>query len=129
MKKFKFFAAALFLFTVFACGGLQKQVSLNETTKTHTIEIKASDFKFEPNNIRVSQGDRVTFRLENTSDTLHDFTLKDPGGKIIQDTDLPPRGTINVPVVFKTAGVYTFYCDRPLHASLGMRGRVEVIKQ
>ncbi len=120
-------AALFFLAAAASCAGLQKQVSLNEITKTHTIEIKASNFKFEPNNIRVSQGDRVTFRLENTAGILHDFTLEDPGGKIIRDVDLPAKKTVEVPVAFEKTGIYKFYCDRPFHKQLGMKGQVEVV--
>ncbi|MDA8157497.1 MAG: cupredoxin domain-containing protein [Actinomycetota bacterium] len=120
-------AALFFLAAAVSCAGPQRQVSLNGISKKHVLDIKASNFKFEPNNIKVFRGDKVTFRIENTSDTLHDFTLKDPGGKIIRDVDLPAGKTVVVPVAFEKTGIYTFYCDRPFHKQLGMKGQVEVV--
>jgi len=34
--------------------------------------------------------------------------------------------TANAKVNLAEAGTYNFYCDRPLHATMGMKGRSEV---
>jgi len=46
-----------------------------------TIEIKASSFNFEPNNIRASQGDTIILNVTNISGNKHNFTIKDPNRK------------------------------------------------
>ncbi len=112
------------LMLLFSCAGLQKQVALGR--HVHTIDIKASNYKFEPDNIKVAS-DMVTFRISNTTRKMHNFTLKDPEGKIMENVDIPPETTVTVLVTFRQTGTYKFYCDRPFHALLGMRGQVQSV--
>lgn len=120
--------SAMLLLAVSSCAGLQRQVSADPAKKS-VIVMKASDFKFTPNNIRVYKGQTVVFRLENTAKIPHDFTLKDPSGRKVEDVDLPPGKTVDVTVFFRRAGRYNFYCDIDSHKQFGMWGRVEVLEK
>lgn len=82
-----------------ACARLQKVVVV-ETKRSNVVEVKVSDYKFEPNNLQAYQGDTIDFKLQNVSSLDHNFTLKDPDGKVLQDVDIPPGKTADVKVVF-----------------------------
>lgn len=90
--------------------------------------MEASSFDFKPNYIQAHQGDRIVFEIKNVSDSEHDFTIKNPRGEILKSVDLPPHATVNVPIAVDEAGTYPFYCDKPFHSSLGMKGKVEVLQ-
>ena len=93
------------------------------------MELKAENIKFEPNNIKAFEGDTVLFRIENSADSAHNFTITNPQQQIINSIALPAKKTVEIKVSFAEPGVYEFYCDKPLHSSLGMKGQVEVVKQ
>ncbi len=115
----------LILAFLFSCAGLQKQVVLGPNI--HAIYIYASNYKFQPNNIRLMSGGTVTLKIRNTAHKLHNFTLTDPDGRILQSVNLPPDSTVSTTAAFPRAGTYKFYCDRPFHRFLGMRGEVRAV--
>ena len=111
------------------CASLQPQVALSEKESEKVVELKAESFKFEPNNIKAFEGDTILFRIENSSDSAHNFTITNPQQQIIKSVDLPAKKTVEIKVSFAEPGVYEFYCDKPLHPSFGMKGQVEVVKK
>lgn len=112
------------LISVWACTHLQPPVSAESTGKV--IEMTASDFKFEPNNITARTGASLTFKIKNVSGTTHNFTLKDPDGKTMKSVDLPPRQTVELSAAFAKPGTYKFTCNKTGHTELGMKGQVVV---
>ena len=108
--------------SLWACSHLQTPV-IAEGQET-TIEMTAGNFKFEPNNITTRTGSKLTFNIKNISGTLHNFTLKDPNGVIIQNIDIPPEQSVQVKIAFPQSGSYTFYCNKTGHTGLGMKGQV-----
>ncbi len=86
----------------------------------------ASNFKFDPSVVQAKVGDNILLEIRNTSSGTHNFALKDPKGKVIKSIDLPPNQKTTVKISLKEAGVYKFYCDKPFHPSMGMKGRLEV---
>jgi plastocyanin len=120
-------AAVILLIT--GCAGLQPQVALSEKESKKVVEMKAESFKFEPNNIKAYGGDTLIFRIENSSVMAHNFTITNPQQQILRSVDLPAGKMTEVRVTFAEPGIYVFYCDKPLHSSLGMKGRVEVVKK
>ena len=111
------------------CASLQPQVVLSDKESEKVVEMKAGSFKFEPNNIRAFQGDTVLFRIENSSDSTHNFTITNPQQQILKSVALPAKKAVDINVSFAEPGVYEFYCDKPLHSSFGMKGQVEVVKK
>jgi len=114
------------LLAVFACGGLQKPVSVEG--RQNVVHMTTSDFKFEPNNISTRVGDTITFRIENTSGSTHNFTLVDPEGNTMQSIDIPPKQSVDVTATFSKAGTYKFHCNKTGHSQLGMKGQVVALK-
>ncbi len=118
---------ALALLVIFGCAVRQPQVEPVAVQGEKTIDMKASSYSFEPNNIKANQGDTIVLNITNISGTKHNFTLKDPGGKIIHSVELLPNKPEHLRITFSEKGAYDFYCDKPFHSTLGMKGRIEVV--
>jgi uncharacterized cupredoxin-like copper-binding protein len=120
-------AAVGILFTTASCSHLQAPVKppVAEGGK-QVIEMKASSFSFDPNNIEARQGDTLLIKIRNVSSMTHNLTIKDPKGQIIQSADLPPNETVTMAVELPMAGTYEFYCNKPLHPTFGMKGEIQV---
>ena len=117
----------VFLF-IGACAGPQTATKVSTVgDKTGTVEVTADNFHFEPSIIEVKSGDPLLLKITNVSSGSHNLTVKDPGGQVIQNVDLPANKTTNVELRFKQPGTYEFYCDKPFHKTMGMKGQFEVI--
>ncbi len=90
------------------------------------IAMRAGDFMFEPRDLQVKGTGTLTLRITNESGTPHDFTLKDPAGRVITKVELPANQTTTATVDLPAPGIYKFDCTKPLHAALGMTGRIVV---
>ncbi len=117
---------AIALLFILGCASRQPQVEAVLTQGEKTIDMKVSSYEFKPNNIKANQGDTIVLNITNISGSQHNFTIKDPGGKIIHNVELLPNKTEHVRITFTEKGTYDFYCDKPFHPTLGMKGRVEV---
>ena len=127
---FRYFYLILILTLLFsACAGLQRQVTVDHSRKGRTVTMKASNFKFEPNNILTYRGDRIKFEVENVSSSEHNFTITDPAGNVLQSVDIPAGKTVDIAVNFSETGIYHFHCDEFLHSFFGMKGQVEVVER
>ena len=121
------FASALLAFA--ACASQQPLVTIGQAKGEVVLAMKASDFIFEPNNIKAYRGDVIVLKIENISGAGHNFTIKDPQGNTVQNVGLPSKETVTVKVPLAEPGTYEFYCDKPFHSGFGMKGRIEVNKE
>jgi uncharacterized cupredoxin-like copper-binding protein len=130
MSKRSQFAIVLWLsfLLVAACATQQPLVTIGPEKGEAVIDIKASDFKFEPNDIKAYKVEELVFKIDNVSGTEHNFTIKDPQGKELKSVSLPPKETTTVKVSLQESGDYEFYCDKPFHSTFGMKGRIEVVQ-
>jgi len=119
------------VFPLFSCAHLQKQVILDQEKKENIITVKVHNYEFEPNNIFTYEGNTILFKIENMTISEHNFTLTDPKGAVIEDMDIPPdkNKTVEIKVTFSRTGIYHFYCNKPFHPSLGMKGQIEVVRK
>jgi len=111
-----------------ACAKLQKPVLLTKGQE-NSVTVKASNFDFTPNHFETHQGATIVFTIENVSGSNHNFTLKDPEGKILQSVDVAPQKSVKIRAAFPRAGVYPFYCNRTFHRTMGMEGQVTVVSK
>jgi plastocyanin len=111
------------------CVSLQPQVALSDKEIEKVVELKAESFKFEPNNMRVFVGTMIIFRIENSSDSAHNFTITNPQQQILKSIALQAKKAVDINVSFAEPGIYEFYCDKTLHSSFGMKGQVEAVKR
>jgi len=120
------FALVFLAFT--ACASQQPIVTMGPAKGEIVLPMKASSFSFEPNNIKAYRGDVIVLKIENISGSGHNFTIKDPQGKTLQDVGLPSKETVTVKVPLSETGTYEFYCDKPFHSSSGMKGQLVVVQ-
>ncbi len=117
---------AVFGLLLTGCSGPQQTVKVSPEIGEKVIAMKASSFDFNPDIIKARQGDRLVFEIENVSGFEHNFTLKNPAGEILIARDLPEHEIVQVELSLAEPGEYPFYCDKPLHATFGMKGRLIV---
>ncbi len=122
-KRILLFVAALGLTLLLAsCTHLQSPVAADE--KQNVIQMTASDFKFQPNNITTRTGDAITLKIQNTSGSTHNFTLTDPDDNPLRNVDISPGQSVEVTITFSKPGTYKFHCNKTGHSGLGMKGQV-----
>lgn len=88
------------------------------------LEMKADNFNFDPAEINVQKGSILVLEVRNVTGTGHNITVKDPSGNIMKSEDIPGNQSVTTEIFLSTAGVYPFYCDKPFHPTLGMKGRI-----
>ena len=110
------------------CASQQNPVAVTTSERQKGVVIEADSFEFRPNIIKVKEPGILSIDIKNVANTEHNFTLKDPEGQIIKSVNLPEGKTVTVEIIFPRSGTYPFYCDKTFHASLGMKGEVDVGK-
>lgn len=125
--KYLIACSSVLLLLGWGCSGSKRTVDVTAPAgQKVTVEMKASNYAFDPGVVVARRGDILIFQVTNVSGEKHNLTVKDPAGKILQSVDLPGHQTTTVELPLGTTGVYPFYCDIDLHATLGMKGRIEV---
>ena len=90
------------------------------TAPIGTVDVKAFDLGFTPNQLTVDKAGRYAVTLTNTGQVPHDITF--PTGETAQ---APAGGSATVEVVVPEGGI-TFLCSIPGHAQAGMQGSISV---
>lgn len=91
------------------------------------VEIELRSFSFQPNHIVILENhSSVAFRLINTADTWHNFTLLDRHKSLILTRDLKPKESMSFCIEHLDPGNYVFHCNRFLHRHKGMEGMLMV---
>jgi len=94
-------------------------LSDEEVAALPTIEMV--DFRFEPGQLRVAEGQLVSFQFTNDTGGTHSFAID------AFDLDVRvPSGRTRVVVVEAGPGTYPFHCSVGSHADDGMKGRLVV---
>ena len=91
-----------------------------------TVNLTATDFKFNPSDKTVSSGD-VTFDMKNDGQVTHSLEIEDvtPGHDQELEGDVSPgqSGTLKANLA---PGKYEFYCPIGNHKEMGMEGEITV---
>jgi plastocyanin len=118
-----------FLLCIFliGCAGQQTPLAVSPSEREKGVLIEAKSFEFRPNMIKIDEPGRLLLRINNVSSAEHNFTLKNPEGEIIKSVNLPEAKTVTTEIDLPRSGTYPFYCDKPFHSSLGMKGVIEVL--
>ena len=90
------------------------------------VRMKASDFRFEPSMIQVYRLGNLIIHVYNASSNEHNITIKDPQDATVAHADMLPQETVTLEVELKAPGTYRFFCDKPFHPTLGIRGEIVV---
>jgi len=85
------------------------------------IEVTASSFAFDPEDITVTAGEDVAIVL-SSDDTLHDVTIDEFDAHVAADVGDTVEGGFRA----DEPGTYTYYCSVPGHRDEGMEGTLVV---
>ncbi|MBT2668916.1 cupredoxin domain-containing protein [Bacillus sp. ISL-4] len=103
------------------------------------LEIKAIDFRYEPGNISINQGEEYEFTLKNDGKDEHDINIvsRDEFYKNNNAENFHREGnfhiyakageSVSAKINSLPAGNYIFYCTIPGHKEAGMIGEIKVI--
>ncbi|GAB4266435.1 MAG: hypothetical protein Kow0092_19410 [Deferrisomatales bacterium] len=106
-----------------ACARLQPPVALEPgTAGPAVLSVTAENFSFRPNHIQAPRGTRLVLDVDNVSGTAHNVTVISPGGVVMTSVELPAGRVTRVELPLAQVGDYPFYCAKPFHPALGMRG-------
>ena len=86
------------------------------------IEVTATSFEFDPDQITVTAGEDVAIVLFS-EDLLHDFTIDELDAHVAADAEETNEGGLHAP---DAPGRYTFYCTVAGHRAAGMEGTLVV---
>lgn len=87
------------------------------------ITVTLSDFKFEPEEIRVKRGERVRLTLENKGTVAHDWTVRDLN---LASPRVQPGQSATYEFTVDQVGTFTSVCVEAGHEALGMVGKLIV---
>jgi uncharacterized cupredoxin-like copper-binding protein len=110
------------------CATQQNPVAVTASERQSGVHMEAKSFEFRPNIIKVNGPGILSLDIKNVASAEHNFTLKNPEGQIIKAVNLPAGKTVVVEIALPRPGTYPFHCDKPLHASFGVKGAIEVAK-
>lgn len=83
---------------------------------------------FEPTEITVSAGAKVTFVIKNEGSVDHEFESGEKGEAGVEEIIIPPGRTRRVAWTAPSEpAVYTIYCDLPGHRAAGMALTLHVV--
>lgn len=85
------------------------------------IEVAATSFEFDPDEITVTAGEDVAIVL-SSDDLLHDFTIDDIDVHVAADRNETAEGGLRA----DEPGEYTYYCSVAGHREGGMEGTLVV---
>ena len=119
-------------FLLLAAAVLFGGCSLTEVSGGEEITITAGERSdgmfFEPSELTVAPGARVTFVIKNEGSQDHEFESYREGEAGIDEIIIPPGGTRRVNWTAPSeAATFPFYCDLPGHRAAGMEGTLKVV--
>jgi len=120
------FAILVVIAVLAGCAGRTLQTAAPMSSGGSIVEIKASGFKFSPNEIRVEKPGLLAIEIRNVSGSEQNFTLKDPRGNVLMNKNISSGGSVIVNVELPAPAVYVFYCNKTFHSAFGMKGRIVV---
>lgn len=132
MKRFFMVAAVLFSLMLTSCGG--------ESAATKNINVKMTDFQFQPSQFTVPAGQEITFTSSNNGAVVHNFVIMKLGtsaGPMFDEEDIPniywevellPGADTNTTFAAPTEpGDYEVVCRTEGHIASGMTGKLIVV--
>ncbi len=119
--------------------GAAERAAATDWSRAADFTLTLDEFEFAPAQFALRAGLPVKLRLVNAGTRAHDFTSPEFFSAVAlrpQDAAavLAAGGSVEVPagqarelyLLPMTPGFYLYDCEKPLHASLGMRGRITV---
>ena len=102
-------------------GGMGHDDASPVAAGAREIEVTATSFAFDPDQITVSAGEDIAIVL-TSDDLLHDFTIDELDTHVSADADETAKGGLRA----DEPGRYTYYCNVEGHREAGMEGTLIV---
>jgi plastocyanin len=102
--------------------GNQQQTPVATQGEVKSFTVEGSNFKFNPSEIRVKEGDTVKITFKNTGG-FHDWVV-DQFGAATKQANAPAEETIQF--VANKKGTFEYYCSVGTHRQMGMKGNLIV---
>lgn len=93
------------------------------TIQTKEFTIEGSEFKFSPDTIQVSKGDKVKITFKNTGNFPHNLIIDELN---VATKTINPGQTNTVEFTVGKTGTFAFYCGVDEHRRKGMEGQIEI---
>lgn len=132
MKRTYIVTAVLFSLILVSCGGAGGV--------SNTIDVKMTDFQFQPNQFTVPAGEQITFTSSNNGAVVHNFVIMKLGtsaGDFFDEEDVPnvyweteilPGGSVDTTFTAPSEpGEYEVVCRTEGHIVSGMTARLTVV--
>ena len=132
MRKTFISAALLFSLLLVSCGGAGGAST--------TIDVKMTDFQFQPNQFTIPAGEEITLNSSNNGAVVHNFVIMKLGttaGDFFDEEDLPnvywevellPGASINTSFTAPSEpGEYEVVCRTEGHIVSGMTAKLTVV--
>ena len=87
------FVILVVIAAIAGCAGRTVKTAAPMSSGGSMIAIEARSYKFSPNEIRVEKPGLLAIEIKNAAGSVHNFTLKDPRGKVLKSRDISPGGT------------------------------------
>jgi plastocyanin len=87
-----------------------------------TVTVDMTEYKFKLSKKTFKVGQKVTFKVKNSGDELHDFDISN----VKKTKYLKPGQSQSITVTFKKKGKYEYLCTVGEHAFRGMTGKITV---
>ena len=132
MSLLKFAAAAASIGLVAASGAARAQPAAPTV-----ITVQLSEYKFAPMEVDLDHGQSYVLRVVNTGGKAHNLsakgffqsvTLAPASASEVRDgaVELAMGESADVAFTAGAPGTYEMHCTHPLHAMLGMKGKIVV---
>ena len=132
MKVKVLIAAVLFSLLLASCGGAGGPST--------SIDVRMTDFQFQPSQFTVPAGQEISFRSSNSGAVVHNFVVMELGasaGPMFDEEDVPnvywevelvPGGETETTFTAPTEpGEYQVVCRTEGHIASGMTGKLIVV--
>ena len=132
MKRIHIIAAVLLSLMLASCGG--------GGGATTNIDVKMTDFQFQPSQFTVPAGQEITFTSSNNGAVVHNFVIMKLGtsaGPMFDEEDIPnvywevellPGADTNTSFTAPAEpGDYEVVCKTEGHIASGMTGKLTVV--
>jgi len=90
-----------------------------------SLEVSATEFKFDPADPEVKKAGKVKVTMTNDGQAPHAIEIEGPGGEFKTDT-VNGGETASVTADLSKPGSYTMYCPVGNHREMGMEGKITV---
>lgn len=98
-------------------------VAAAQADDMRTVEIRATEFSFEPAEIDMDKGETVRLKLVNAGSLSHNIHL---AGATVKTETVQSGASDTIQFTAEKGGTVQFFCNVPGHKQAGMTGQIAI---